>query len=118
MKVHRSHRSERNTFGYLGVNQVLKKENDREKGSSLSDFSEAISSIPCLHLIIHPPIKHLTYFFKVRLQRGQFQLGRQGQFHMGNPLDTYSRCVSWLEEQAVSGVVAPRCSVGDPGSLV
>lgn len=37
---------------------------------------------------------------------------------MGNPLYTYSGCVSWLKEQAVSGVVAPVCSVGDPGSLV
>lgn len=26
--------------------------------------------------------------------------------------------MSWLKEQAVSGVVAPVCSVGDPGSLV
>lgn len=31
---------------YLGINQVLKKENDREKGSSLSNFRQAISFIP------------------------------------------------------------------------
>lgn len=85
-----------------------KKENDREKGSSLSNFREAISSIPCLHLIICPPIKHLTDFFKVKLQRGQFKLGRQGQFHMGNPLCSYSRCVSCLKKQA-SQVWWPPC---------
>lgn len=90
----------------------FKKENDRERGSSLSDFRETISSIPCLHLIICPPIKHLTDFFKVRLQRGQFKLGRQGQFHMGNPLYSYSRCVSWVKEQA-SQVWWPPCALGE-----
>lgn len=61
---------------------------------------------------MHPAIKHLTYFFKVRLQRSQFKLGCQAQFPLGNPLYTCSRCVSWLGEHTVSGVVAPVCSLG------
>lgn len=61
----------------------------------------------CLHLIVHLAIKHLAYFFKVRLQRSPFKLGCQGQFHLGNPLHTYSRGVSWLGKHALQGVVAP-----------